>query len=86
MTMTQHLSKATAEHCLNLVTIWLAAHGAEEAPKLYEPDFHCGGWAIALEGGPIAWTLDLTDSDGVTWPKGVFAEPVNHWCLGLYPA
>lgn len=28
----------------------------------------------------------LANDPGAACPEGVFAEPVNHWCLGLYPA
>lgn len=84
--MTQQLSRETAEQCLKLVTDWLTTQGTNEAPTLYEPGFHCSGWAIALEGGPDVWPVDLTHEGGVVWPKGVFAEPGSHWYLGLYPA
>ena len=49
----------------------------------YEPGFHSSGWTVvAEENVPDQWTY-------AAWPlfvdTPVFAEPVNHWCLGLYP-
>jgi hypothetical protein len=64
----------------------LAAHfgTAPDAFTVHEPGFHSGGWTIAAEEGvPYYWTPqasellnDLND--------GLFYEPVNHWCLGIY--
>lgn len=49
----------------------------------YEPGFHSSGWTIAAEdGAPYEWTY-------AAWPlfvdSDVFAEPVSHWCPGIYP-
>lgn len=52
-------------------------------PTLYEPGFHCSGWAVAWEEAPDGWVHEV--SQHVRF-RGVFIEPVNHWCVGLYPA
>ena len=57
---------------------------APDVFTVYEPGFHSSGWTIAAEEGvPYYWTPqasellnDLND--------GLFYEPVNHWCLGIY--
>ena len=45
-------------------------------------------WVLSLEGGgdDVPWPIQVCDDLRDKWPDGVFAEPVNHWCLGLYPA
>jgi hypothetical protein len=50
-------------------------------PTLYDPGFHCSGWAVVWEEGPEEWISRVSDSVQV---PGVLIEPVNHWCLGLY--
>jgi hypothetical protein len=42
-------------------------------------------WVLSLEGYED-WTVRISNDDTVQWPAGVFAEPVNTWCLALYPA
>jgi hypothetical protein len=81
------LAREQAEQALATVREWLVAKGSWDADEveLYEPGFHCNGWAIALEGGPEEWPWHVSQDVGEEgWPDGVFAEPVNHWCLGLY--
>lgn len=57
-----------------------------ELPVLYQPGHEGPMWVLSLEGGPEDWTIMLSHNDTVKWPDGVFVEPVNSWCLGLYPA
>lgn len=52
----------------------LYPHDHEEMPK--------GCWSIAWEGGPEDWSWRT--SMEITVP-GVFLEPMNSWCLGLFP-
>lgn len=83
--MDEQLTREQAEACLTIVQSWLADPHTGGQAKLYEPGFHCGGWAIALEGGPDDWPWQVSQAIGeFGWPEGVYAEPVNHWCLGLY--
>jgi hypothetical protein len=82
------LTHSQAKAVLEMVRAWIATtdpYAAKEV-RLYEPGFHTGGWSIALEGGPYEWPMTVCESLRATCPVGVFAEPVNHWCLGLYPA
>lgn len=68
----------------------------EQLPRLFEPGHNGSGWDLAWEGhGPYEWTILATgggrcDSglryEPVTWPAGVFAEPINGVELGLYPS
>lgn len=57
-----------------------------DRPTPYKPGHEGPMWVLSLEGGPDDWPILLSHDDTVTWPDGVFAEPVNSWCLGLYPA
>lgn len=51
--------------------------------------------AVVWEEGPFEWAI-LATTGGITeWgysvspialPKGVFAEPITTWAIGLYPA
>lgn len=88
MSDTEQLTREQAEQCLATVREWLVKAGgqwAADEAKLYDPGFHCGGWAIALEGGPEEWPWHVSQAVGEEgWPDGVFAEPVASWCLGLY--
>lgn len=47
-------------------------------------------WAIVWEGGPEEWALSATAMQSydtlITFPDGVFVEPIVGWALGLYPA
>lgn len=51
-------------------------------PTLYDPGFHCSGWAVAWEEAPDGWVHEVSKHVRI---EGVFIEPVNHWCVGLYP-
>jgi hypothetical protein len=69
---------------------------AECLPRLYEPGHSGSGWCLGWEGnGPDDWTIlvtaggdrpDGTPFEPATFPRGVFAEPINGCELGLYPA
>jgi hypothetical protein len=83
----EQLSRFKAEKVLAAVNEQFADKfdpdaGPGDKPTLYEPGFHADGWTIAWEGNP-EWTLQALQDKKI---KGVFTEPVNHWCLGLYPA
>ncbi len=68
--------------------MWFSEMGCE-APALHKPGHEGPMWVLSLEGGPEDWPLVISGSIGnhpATWPPGVFVEPVNSWCLGLYPA
>lgn len=77
----RQVSKRQAEQVLAAVK----AKYAEDveyfgAPKLYPPGFHASGWTVAWECGPEDWVYRYTDYA----QPGLFLEPVNHWCLGVY--
>lgn len=56
-------------------------------PTLQEPGEQCPGWAIVWEdGAPEDWAVRAFADGKTNAPAGVFAEPVNHLCIGLYPA
>jgi hypothetical protein len=59
--------------------------GAEPGTfTVYEPGFHSDGWTIAAEdGAPYGWAIQAWPVLA-EWQSGLFFEPVNHWCLGLY--
>jgi hypothetical protein len=56
-------------------------------PKVFEPGFHAAGWTIGYEGA-YDWTVLFSAHQfEIDDPrlKGLFVEPVNGWCLGIYP-
>lgn len=69
-------------------------------PKLVENWDWIGSpkrWAIVWEEGPYEWALyfgmgDYVDEEfgttvkGAAIPKGVFAEAITSWSVGIYPA
>lgn len=83
------LTREQAEASLKIVRTWLARKHSQWAANnatLYEPGFHCDGWAIALDGGPEDWPWHVSQDIGEKdWPIGVYAEPGSRWYLGLYP-
>lgn len=85
--MSQHLTLTQASVCLEITKGWIARTDPSAAADLalYPPGFHADGYTIALEGGPEDWPWHLTQDETITMPGGIFAEPVNGWCLGLYP-
>lgn len=87
MNENEQLTREQAEACLKIVKDWVALYAATgwaDEVKLYEPGFHCDGWAIWLEGLED-WPQAISHSADVTWPPGMYAGAVNHVCLGLYP-
>lgn len=59
-----------------------------ERALLQEPGVQCNGWCVTLETEALdfwpGWLLDRIGDD--LRAAGVFAEPVSHCHLGLYPA
>jgi len=83
----EQLTREQAEACLKIVQDWIAIRGGKQwlgHLKLYEPGFHCGGWAIALEGGPEEWPWYISQDKSITWPEGAFVEAGATWYLGLH--
>lgn len=82
------LTEPVARCAQNIVNEWFTARGAARAhdyPTLYEPGHEGPMWVLSLEGGPEDWPMLIGDALGDTLRQlGVFIEPVNHWCLGLY--
>lgn len=59
-----------------------------DTPAMYKPGHEGPMWVLSLKGGPDDWTVRIAGGGsipGAQWPAGVLAEPVNSWCLGLYP-
>lgn len=80
--MSKYLPKGTAQRCLKIVEGFV---GEGWEPALYPPGHEGEMWVVSLEGAG-EWSIDLSNDDTVTWPDGVFVEPVASWCLGLYPS
>jgi hypothetical protein len=82
------LTPDQAEHAQRVANDWFKAQGFEdtELPAMYQPGHEGPMWVLSLEGGPEDWPILLSHDDTVTWPDGMYVEPVTHWCLGLYPA
>lgn len=81
----EQLTREQAEACLKIVQDWIdKKSGPGWEVKLYEPGFHCTGWALALEGGPVMWPWLISQDTAVMWPDGVHIEPGASWYLGLY--
>jgi hypothetical protein len=82
------LPQGKAEVVFEIVKGLLAAYDPTYAAevRLFEPGFHAKGWTIGLECELDSWPYLLTGRTDIRWPADVYAEPVNHWCLGLYPA
>jgi hypothetical protein len=69
-----------------VVQDWFSKHlPGVDWPTPYKPGHEGPMWVLSLEGVGD-WPIDITQDESVEWPAGVFAEPVNSWCLGLYPA
>jgi hypothetical protein len=66
--------------------------GWEEGPHEWTYRAFGGGFDDELYGLALEAGVDderaqrMATDDGYPCPAGVFAEPVNHWCLALYPA
>jgi hypothetical protein len=56
-----------------------------DMPTPYKPGHEGSMWVLTLEIAPD-WAIEISHDESVKWPEGVFAEPVNGCCLGLYPA
>jgi hypothetical protein len=83
---TRVLTVGKAEEAKRAVERWFDTIGWPDAPAMYKPGHEGPMWVLSLEGGPEDWPLQVCDALYQKWPDGVFAEPVNSWCLGLYPA
>ena len=68
-----------------VVNDWFARQGCEDMPTPYKPGHEGPMWVLSYGGGDD-WAIRITQDEAVVWPDGVFAEPVNGGCLGLYPA
>jgi hypothetical protein len=81
------LTKAQAQAAFAKIKAQLDETGAERA-ILQEPGVQCNGWCVTLEETNIDfWPGHITDTIGDALQRsGVFAEPVTHCHLGLYPA
>lgn len=82
----QVLTIRKAQEAKSAVEQWFDSIGWPDAPALYQPGHEGPMWVLILEGGPEDWPMQVCDALYRKWPTGVFAEPVNSWCLGLYPA
>jgi hypothetical protein len=80
------LTIGKAEKAKRVAKAWFDEIGWGDAPAMYKPGHEGPMWVLSLEGGPEDWPLQICEALRDKWPSGVFAEPVNTWCLGLYPA
>lgn len=83
------LTQEQAEAAFELVKLTLATvdPGAAKRAILQDPGVQCRGWSITLEETDLDfWPGWVGDQLLDHWPPGVFAEPVTHCHLGLYPA
>lgn len=84
------LSKDTAEAVLTLAKALLSQRDPYAATRiiLQEPGIQCRGWSLTLEETDIefwpGWFAE--EVRPILQAAGVFAEPVTHCHLGLYPA
>lgn len=75
-----------AEEARIVVRVWFDDNEPGTTyPVLHEPGHEGAMWVLSLEGIGD-WAVRIGQDESVTWPPGVFAEPVADWCLGLYPA
>lgn len=79
------LTIGKADACRLTVRQWFEGRGYDNTPAMYKPGHEGAMWVLSLEGYED-WAIELADDKSVTWPDGVFIEPVAGWCLGLYPA
>lgn len=81
------LTQDEANRAFALIKAQLDDDGAQRA-ILQEPGVQCNGWCVTLEETGIEfWPGHVTDMIGDALRNlGVFAEPVTHCHLGLYPA
>lgn len=89
--MTTPLTRQKAEDTLVKVRTLLAERCPDSAEQaiLQDPGAQCSGWCITLEASEAFdfWPGYITDRIGDELQAvGVFAEPVTHCHLGLYPA
>lgn len=79
------LSREKATECLEIVQDYIEGkYGTGWDPVLYAPGHEGSFWAITVSG-PDEWAIRIGVYDETPFPDGVFAEPVNAQCLGLYP-
>lgn len=80
----EYITETKARECLEIVKKYLGQIDGGWA-VLYPPGHEGPMWVVSLEGCGD-WAIRISQDEEVTWPEGVFTEPVAHWCLGLYPA
>lgn len=100
--MPKSLTRAQAERVRRIVVKYFDAYTHdlsgqpvpdEDMPRLYRDESR---WILVWEGsGPDDWPILVTGGgcgingmpfEPATFPRGVFAEPINSCELGLYPA
>lgn len=77
----RYITAAQAAACLEIVRSYV---GFGQLPATYPPGHEGPMWVVSLEGAED-WAIRISQLDGVAWPQGVRVEPVEGWCLGLYP-
>lgn len=79
--MSQHITRALAEDCLDLVRAYVQRMDPDRTPLLNEPGHEGDFYSINVEECGEAYEI----SCNVTWPAGVQASPVNNCAIGLHP-
>ena len=78
------LTIGKADQARTAIQNWLLSRGADEVGRLYKPGHEGPFWSYSLEEtGESA--IGAVERGVITWPRGVYAEAVNDWCIGLYP-
>lgn len=79
------LTVGKADRTRDVVNDWFNKKGyAGDRPTLHKPGHEGAMWVLSMEGYGD-WAVRLAADESVTWPPGVWVEPVASWCLGLYP-
>lgn len=79
------ITKKQAQAVLRYIErVYVPEATAGDCPFLKEPGTETSGWCVAWEGH-WGWSIDVAPAVTREF-SGVFAEPVNGWCLGLYRA
>lgn len=80
--MTQHITRALAEECRDVVRAYVQRMDPDRAPLLNEPGHEGDFYSLNVEESGYE-AYDITCN--VTWPDGVHASPVSNCAIALYP-
>lgn len=78
------LTIGKAEQAKRAAEAWCERVGYGDAPLLFKPG-HKGPYWVLIMVGSYDWALTISQDEAVTWPAGVYVEPVDGCTLGLHP-